>query len=211
MNPEPLPRGSGPSRSTEVSAILRAASAVQIDPKNLFVTGAKRWCPWLAAYSGARIAELTGLTAEDIRTEAGVHVMDLRETKTGVPRTVPLHEHLIEQGFLDYVASVGSGPLFYDPSKHRPGAQITPAEVRAQQLAQWVREAADLKDPNVDPNHGWRHSWKTIALGAGIEERIRDAITGHRVTSVGRRYEVPPVPLLAEALRKFPRYQSAEP
>ena len=71
----------------------------------------------------------------------------------------------------------------------------------------WVRDTADLKDRNVDPNHGWRHTWKTIALGAGIEERIRDAITGHKVTSVGRRYEAPPVRMLAEALAKFPRYE----
>jgi len=44
----------------------------------------------------------------------------------------------------------------------------------------------------VDPNHGWRHTWRTVALGAGIEERIRDAITGHSVTKVGRfpRYEI---------------------
>jgi integrase len=59
----------------------------------------------------------------------------------------------------------------------------------------------------VDPLHGWRHSFKTLALGAGIEERIRDAITGHRVASVGRKYEAPPVSMLAEALAKFPRYQ----
>jgi integrase len=194
-------------RSAEARAILKAASSVEIDPKNLYITGAKRWCPWLAAYSGARIAELTRLAVEDIRTESGVHVMDPRETKTGVPRTVPLHEHLIEQGFLTFVARVGSGPLFYDRAKHRSGAQITPAEVRAQQLAAWVREAADLKDPNVDPNHGWRHTWKTIALGAGIEERIRDAVTGHRVMPVGRRYETPPIPMLADALAKFPRYE----
>jgi integrase len=63
-----------------------------------------------------------------------------------------------------------------------------------------------LRDRDVDPQHGWRHSFKTIALGVGIDERIRDAITGHKVTSVGRKYETPPVSMLAEALTRFPYY-----
>ena len=29
-------------------------------------------------------------------------------------RTVPLHEHIIAQGFLDFVASRANGPLFYN-------------------------------------------------------------------------------------------------
>lgn len=61
-------------------------------------------------------------------------------------------------------------------------------------------------DPGVDPNHGWRHTFKMRALGAGIEERLRDAITGHRVASVGRRYETPTLKVLADAMSRFPRY-----
>ena len=53
---------------------------------------------WLAAYSGARITGLTRLEAKDIRQERGMWVMDFVKTKTGLPRTVPLHEHLIVQG-----------------------------------------------------------------------------------------------------------------
>jgi hypothetical protein len=132
--------------------------------------------------------------------------MHLRTTKTGESRKVPLHADLVEQGFLGFAATRGSQPLFYDLARHRREAQTHPAEIRAQQLAIWVREAAGLKDRDVAPLHGWRHSWKTIALGAGIEERIRDAITGHKVASVGRKYEAPPVSMLAEAMAKFPRY-----
>jgi len=46
------------------------------------------------------------------------------------------------------------------------------------------------------------------ALGAGIEERLRDAITGHRVVSVGRRYETPTLTMLADAMDRFPRYRT---
>jgi len=70
-----------------------------------------------------------------------------------------------------------------------------------------VRETVRL-DPGVDPNHGWRHTWKTRALGAGIEERLRDAVTGHSVASVGRRYETPTLKMLADAMSRFPRYRT---
>ena len=68
-----------------------------------------------------------------------------------------------------------------------------------------IRETINI-DPCLSPNHGWRHTWMTRALGAGIDERLRDAITGHRVASVGRRYETPTLPMLAKVMDAFPTY-----
>lgn len=197
-------------RESEIAAILSGASCVEPNGHNPTRAAAQRWCPWLAAYTGARIGELTSLEQRDIRIEAGIPIMHLRVTKTGEPRMVPLHAHLIDQGFLDFVEALPAGPLFYDPKKHRVGSVATPAELRSRSVAEWVRETVEL-DTGVDPNHGWRHTWKTRALGAGIEERLRDAITGHRVASVGRRYETPTLKMLAEAMNRFPCYQAGLP
>ena len=194
-------------RENEIAAILSAASSVELQGQNPTREFARRWCPWLAAYTGARIGELTSLEQRDIRIEAGIPIMHLRVTKTSEPRIVPLHAHLIEQNFLSFVATSPDGPLFYNPNKHRVGSAVTPAELQSRSVAEWVRETAKL-DPGVDPNHGWRHTWKTRALGAGIEERLRDAITGHHVASVGRRYETPTLTMLADAMSRFPRYQA---
>src|SRR4051794_34034828 len=38
----------------------------------------------------------------------------------------------------------------------------------------------------------WRHTWKTVALGAGIEERLRDEITGHSVGRTARSAQARP-------------------
>jgi integrase len=194
-------------RSHEITAILQAALDVKDDPKNPTSAFARRWCPWLAAYSGARIQELIGLKVEDIQEEGGIWVMHFHKTKTGHPRTVPLHEHLIEMGFLDFVKSRKSGPLFYDPKRSSGKAKTPQSEQRAIKLAEWVRTETK-RDKAVDPNHSWRHTFKTKALAVGIPERISDAITGHSTASVARSYETPTVGMKAEALSRLPRYRA---
>lgn len=177
------------------------------DARNPTRSASRRWYPWLVAYSGARIAELTNLHRDNIRTEGGITFMRLRVTKTGEPRSVPIYAHLIEQGFMAFVSASGPAPLFYDPSPHRQGSKTPPDELQGHKLRKWVRETVKL-DHGIDPNHGWRHTWKTRALGAGIEERLRDAITGHRVASVGRRYETPTLTMLADTMGRFPHYRA---
>jgi integrase len=103
----------------EQATILYAAYAET--ETDSFLGAARRWVPWLMAYSGARCGEITQLRKEDIVLRDGVQVMELSPeagtVKTGQGRTVPPHEHIIEQGFLDFVRSRRDGPLFYNPRK----------------------------------------------------------------------------------------------
>jgi hypothetical protein len=63
-----------------------------------------------------------------------------------------------------------------------------------------------VSDPEVSPNHAWRHTFKQIADRAGISERMSDYITGHVPRNVGAAYGAPTLSDMAEALKKFPRY-----
>ena len=109
-------------RQGEVKAILKLAQKVKDDPKNPTSAYAKRWCPWRAAHSGARIQELTGLKKENIQEEDDTWVMHFHKTKTGQPRTVPIHEHLIEMGFIDFVQEQKvRTPLLRSQAKLREG------------------------------------------------------------------------------------------
>ena len=80
---------------------------------------ARRWVPWLCAYSGARAGEMTQLRGCDVLQRGPFHSMtitpDAGPVKDRELRIVPLHEHIIEQGFLAFVREVGKGPLFYNP------------------------------------------------------------------------------------------------
>jgi integrase len=200
---------------SEQQVILKAALAIT-DTKRTFKATC-RWAPWLCAYSGARAGEITQLRGQDIQQRDGFVVMkitpDAGAVKGSMPRTVPIHEHVIEQGFLEYVKSRGAGPLFYKPTSKDTSGDTDITNPRRPQavmvrgrLAGWVRKLG-IKDQEIQPNHAWRHTFKQMAARAGIEKVMRDAICGHASKSVGDEYEKPLVEDMAEAMRQFPRYK----
>jgi integrase len=77
--------------------------------------------------------------------------------------------------------------------------------VKAERLAKWVRSLG-VDHPDVRPNHGWRHTFKSRAIQAEIDARLRDAIVGHAPRTVADAYEHPTVADMAKALKRFPRY-----
>jgi integrase len=196
----------------EWTTILNAATAVGT-PKTTF-QGAQRWVPWLCAYSGARPGEITQLRRQDIERRGPIHAMKLTPEagtiKTGNARTVPIHAHVIEQGFLEFVRSHGNGPLFYNPIEDQGSSDpLKPKRPRSvsirNKLAKWVRKLG-VTDNELKPNHAWRHTFKARADRAGISERMSDYITGHAQRTVGAKYGAPTVEDMAAALEKFPRY-----
>jgi integrase len=208
-------RDGGPAFSTEeIQLILSAANAV----KNTRTPGmaARRWVPWICAYTGARAGEITQLRGQDVIKQDGIDAIRITPEagtlKTKQAHTVPLHEHLLAQGFLEYVKVKGKGPLFYNPrSTDATSADPThpkrpPADIVRGVLTRWVR-AIGITDPEVSPTHGWRHTFKQRADRYGISERASDAITDHAPATEGRKYGPSTLADMAKALRQFPRYE----
>jgi integrase len=199
--------------NAEIQTILKASLAIT-DTRRPF-KAACRWVPWLCAYSGARAGEVTQLRGRDVQAHNSFTVMHLTSEagtmKTGAPRTVPIHAHVIEQGFLDYVKARGQGPLFYDPApaQEEPGDPTNPRRERfvkqRERLAHWIRELG-ITDKQISPTHAWRHTFKRRAARADIEKRFRDAFCGHSTKDVGDQYETPTAEDMADALKQFPRY-----
>jgi integrase len=132
--------------------------------------------------------------------------------KTRNTRVVPLHEHLMAQGFLTFARTKDKGPLFYDAKEGQlladePTNPRKPRYVKTREhLAGWVRSLG-ISDKELQPNHAWRHTFKQIADRAGITERMSDYITGHVQRHVGATYGAPTVADMSDALKKFPRYR----
>jgi integrase len=205
-------------RAEEVRIILNAASAVTDAARAS--SAARRWVPWLCAYTGVRVGEVTQLRGADVVQQEGVDAIRITPeagtVKTRQARLVPLHEHLIAQGFLAFVKAKGKGPLFYQVARAAPREADDatnprkPPYVKARErLAAWVRSIG-ADDPELQPNHAWRHTFKQIADRSGITERMSDYITGHAHKSVGAGYGAPTLDDMAKALRKFPRYKLEE-
>lgn len=156
-----------------------------------------RWIPWICLYSGARVNEITQARAKDVcqlKVPEGDPVWVIRITPEAGPikgnrRDVPLHPHLIEQGFLDYVRSRKGKCLFYDPGRARGGAAGNPISRKVgEALRGWVRLTCGVSDPGVSPNHGWRHYFRSACTAVDIQEHIIDGIDGHKPTTVARKY-----------------------
>jgi integrase len=199
--------------------ILSAAMAIKAFRKR--DDAARRWVPWLCAYTGARVGEITQLRKADVIKRGGIHALKITPeagtVKNARARVVPLHEHLIAQGFLRFVKQHGDGPLFYRPRPTTATAEVDPlkrkkapaAQVR-QRLADWVRELG-VTDTEVSPLHGWRHTFKQIGRRVGISDPVLDDICRHAPASVGSAYGRASLEDMAAALRTFPRYSAGPP
>ena len=197
----------------EIGTIL--STALSIDPDKSAQKAAQRWCPWLAAYSGARMGELTQLRGQDIVKQDGSWCLKLTpeagSIKTRQARTVPLHSHLVKQGFLDFVKARGNGPLFYNPVQDQKEIDVNKprwsrANIARSELSVWIRKLG-IADQELSPTHAFRHTFKQVAERSGISERMSDAITGHAPATAGRGYGKPTFADMAAALKKFPRYK----
>lgn len=196
----------------EASIILAAALAPMSELMSAENAAARRWVPWICAYTGARVNEITQLRACDVMRIDGIFCIRITPeagtVKTAKERKVPLHPHLLEMKFVEFAGrKKGRAPLFYSLQRQRNPDRKNPTYASvANKLAEWVRSLG-ITDELVAPNHGWRHRFKTVARKARLDAEVRDAIQGHAPRTEGEDYgEVPPDVMLPEIL-KLPKYE----
>ena len=128
----------------EAVTLLQATLAPASERLSRGQKAARRWLPWLCAYSGARVGEIAQLRGQDFVEQDGVWLMRITPeagtTKDNNARHVAIHPHLIEQDFPRFAKACGSGPLFYDESKRRGGSDANPSYKKVgERIASWVR------------------------------------------------------------------------
>ena len=171
----------------------------------------RRWVPWIAAFSGARLEEICGANVADVYEFGGVWCLDIRLDNRGKDgslknlgseRKVPLHPAVIEEGFLKYVAKLPKdGPLFPNLTPDRYGKRGGSGSKR---LCRWIRGDLKMKNPRKAPNHAWRHRFKSASRRADIDEEYHEALTGHTGEgSEGREYREYEVQVLHREICKI--------
>ncbi len=166
-----------------------------------WLAAAKRWVPWICAFTGARVSEITALRKDSFRTVKGVHVVRIMGTKNGTYRDVPLHPQLEEINLLKFVEAAHPGPLFFS-EKDQKGRG---AQSQSEKLAKWVR-AIGITDERVQPNHGWRHRFTTKARAVGMDHEKREYILGRTLPGLGSVYGN--MAGLHHEVLKLPRYET---
>jgi integrase len=196
----------------EAHLILRATTAPIKADISLEYAMARRWVPWICAYTGARVNEITQLQPTDFLVEDEVNYIriDAEVAKTGDYRLVPLHDDLIDQGLLEYKASRKGRPLFYDPGRSRGGKESGRHFRKAgEHLARWIREEVGVTDERVAPNHGWRHRFSSMARHVDMHIDIQNIIQGHAGDKVAADYGDAWIEDAYREIMKIPRYDLA--
>jgi integrase len=171
-----------------------------------------RWLPWICAFTGARITEAAQLRTVDLIEEGGILCLRITpeagSVKTGNYRIVPLHPQLLDIGLPEMIRSLPPGPIFYHLKPFR-GVAADPVE-RAQnagaKVGEWVRKVVKITDTELQPNHAWRHRFKTVAREVGMDGEIRDAIQGHEDGRAASDYGEVTIKAMWNALQALPRY-----
>jgi hypothetical protein len=109
--------------------------------------------------------EMIQVRKQDIRHEKGDWIVrltpDAGTLKTNKYRDVPIHQHLIELGFIEFVNTCRDGPLFCATARN---GKLGSAEGVYSRLREFIRGV--IVDPAVQPNHAWRYTFKVRGLFA---------------------------------------------
>jgi integrase len=171
------------------------------------------WLPLLALFTGARVEELAQLQIRDVRSakELGWYI-DINDDaehshlkNAASRRRVPLHQTLIDCGFLDYAQSLRetSDSRFLFPAlKRNPRGKL--GGYFSTFFSAYLRRRVRITDRRK-VFHSFRHTFKDICRRAGIDEAVHDALTGHTSPHAGRRYgnEHYPLEPLFAAMGRF--------
>jgi integrase len=200
-------------QSYSVEQVTRILTRAQRETDDLFL-------PVLTqAYSGCRVSEIADCSTLDFNfvrngdTEKVVPGQwflyvgeDNREPgctiKGHKSRYMPLHPEVAAR-LIPYVenqvAEHGHGPLFRQAPRDPHGKRST---YIARKIDDWMDGV--IKDPNLAPNHSFRHYLKSQLLDRDVPERISDAITGHKTPGIGRKYEHVEMAKKFDAISKLP-------
>jgi integrase len=186
-------QGEQSGRTSFETPELQKLFAAPVFTKHEYPEGGKGpaafWLPLLALFSGARQAELAGLTVADVQREPETSTPLLNimaqlsrgkklKTKSS-QRVIPVHEQLIRLGFLKYVKDVrqreGESAFLFPLVAPDRGSAGTPA------WSKWFGHY--LRNQGVtDKNkvfHSFRHGFKDALTQKSVDLELRKALMGH--------------------------------
>lgn len=164
------------------------------------------WVPIILYYTGARVEEITQLYTENIIRDSGIYCIqiestDEQSTKTGLSRVVPLHSHIIDLGFLEYVKS--RGHYLFTERKNPSGKS-------SYNFLRWwggYIRSHGITRKEIKPTHSFRHTFITHCRSINARKDIQNDITGHAQEDVSGGYGSYPIEAKKELIQTIPRLE----
>ncbi|MGY3328904.1 integrase [Mesorhizobium sp. USDA 4775] len=176
------------------------------------------WVPWICAYTGLRVTEITQLRGVDVRADGDIPYLlitpEAGSTKSGRAWMTAVHPHLVELGLLDMFKEVGERPAFYVP--YPDGTDLTKltgkrrSEEAGVRVGNWTTEELGIPAPGGKPNHAWRHLFTTLSRVHGMDKQARDYMLGSGAEDAREGYGDWPPSALAREINKLPRFEVEE-
>lgn len=146
----------------------------------------------VALYSGMRAGEILQLLRSDVKNENGIWYFDVskgegedKKIKTvSSIRQVPIHEKLIQLGFLDQIADIQPKQRIF-PDIER-GSDGYYSHNFSKWWGRYSREIGFWKDKTAF--HSFRHTFKDALSDAQVPEISARALMGHANDSVHGNY-----------------------
>lgn len=214
----PAPVGSKGYSLEQAATILEAT--FRGTTKNLAIPYQRAifWVPWICAYTGLRVSEVTQFRGKNLLEKDGNPYLLITpedgSTKGGNAWTTGIHPHLIELGLLEMLQSFGDGPAFYTPYPAGTNLQTLKdhrAKSAGDKIAEWVRDEVGIAAPGNRPSHAWRHAFTTLSRTHKMDKEARDYMLGSRSQTDAREgYGDWEPKILNEEISKLPRLVVSE-
>ncbi|MEZ8794575.1 tyrosine-type recombinase/integrase [Vibrio splendidus] len=170
-----------------------------------------QWISRIQPLSGMRPSEVCQLRITDIKAEDGIHYFSIADSEDGKTvknlnsiRKVPVHNHLIEMGFLDYVKAV----------KAKGNTQLF-SYIPANQFDDWSKSfcsrmgkfqtSIGMKPKHRPTAYGFRHTFIDELKQQDVPEHVTAQIVGHGYNSMtyGRYGKRLPLKQLADVVNQI--------
>lgn len=150
----------------------------------------KYWVPLIALYTGMRMQEILQLYVVDVYQTKDIWVFDLNENHNDQnlktpqsKRLVPIHDDLLEIGFLEFLNSKQSERLFDDAHLSSDGTYSTT-------FSKWFSRYLSRINIKTDKTsfHSLRHNMKDFFRQIGESDELSENFMGRTTGSTGEAY-----------------------
>ncbi|MGR5175956.1 site-specific integrase [Vibrio mediterranei] len=163
---------------------LQKLFSTEIHTQNRYKHPHYYWLPLLGLFTGARLNELCQLYTQDIFKKEGVWVIRIDDKFEGQHlknnnsrRLVPIHNQLLELGFIEYIESVRHERIFPALKQERDGFGTA--------ASKWFgRLKSKLGFGRGHDFHSFRHTVATQLKNADISVVIAGELLGHMQNNI---------------------------